>query len=115
MLLTEAGDRKVEAVRAIRTITGLSLWNSKLLLDSAPIAITEPDWIDVADDAARLLEDAGAKVIVLCDWCDRAITREAIPVDSTLCQGPWPTGTCRGVAQRLRTGYDHSERTHSQI
>ncbi|WP_252866213.1 MULTISPECIES: ribosomal protein L7/L12 [Streptomyces] len=43
MLLTGPGDRKTEALRAIRTITGLSLWDSKLLLDSAPVAITEPD------------------------------------------------------------------------
>ncbi|WP_276209454.1 ribosomal protein L7/L12 [Streptomyces dangxiongensis] len=41
MLLTEVGDRKMEAVRAIRTITGLSLWDSGLLLDSAPTSAPE--------------------------------------------------------------------------
>ncbi|MFG2987639.1 ribosomal protein L7/L12 [Streptomyces sp. NPDC048258] len=75
MLLTEAGDRKVEVVRAIRTVTGLSLWNSKLLLDSAPVAVTEPNWLEVADEAARALEDAGARATVLCDWCDRTLPR----------------------------------------
>lgn len=95
VLLTEAGDRKVEAVRALRAVTGLSLWKSRLLLDSAPIAVTEFDWLEGADDAARLLEDAGAHVTVVCDWCERAITRESVPVDPTPCHGPWPPGTCR--------------------
>ncbi|MGW2988156.1 ribosomal protein L7/L12 [Streptomyces goshikiensis] len=81
VLLTEAGDRKAEAVRAIRTVTGLSLWNSKLLLDSAPVAVTEPNWLEIADEAARVLEDAGARATVLCDWCDRTITRGANPID----------------------------------
>ncbi|MFF3863313.1 ribosomal protein L7/L12 [Streptomyces sp. NPDC002209] len=93
VLLTEAGDRKVEAVRAIRTVTGLSLWNSKLLLDSAPVAVTEPNWLGVADEAARVLEEAGATAMVLCDWCDRTITRG--PIDLAPCRGPWPAEACR--------------------
>ncbi|WP_329316062.1 ribosomal protein L7/L12 [Streptomyces sp. NBC_01278] len=95
VLLTEAGNRKVEAVRAIRTVTGLSLWNSKLLLDSAPVAVTEPNWLEVADEAARVLEDAGARATVLCDWCDRTITRGADPIDPAPCKGPWPAEACR--------------------
>ncbi|MDD9375157.1 ribosomal protein L7/L12 [Streptomyces sp. ZAF1911] len=95
MLLAEAGDRKVEVVRAIRTVTGLSLWNSKLLLDRAPVAVTEPNWLEVADEAARALEDAGARATVLCDWCDRTITRGAGPLNPAPCQGPWPAETCR--------------------
>ncbi|WP_328303277.1 ribosomal protein L7/L12 [Streptomyces sp. NBC_00435] len=95
MLLTEAGDRKMEAVRAIRTITGRSLWNSKLLLDSAPVAVTGPHWLEAADEAAGLLEDAGAHAAMLGDWCDRTITPGAGPVDPAPCQGPWPADTCR--------------------
>ncbi|MEU9107815.1 ribosomal protein L7/L12 [Streptomyces xanthophaeus] len=41
VLLTESGDRKTETIRAIRTVTGLGLWNCKLLLDSAPVAVTD--------------------------------------------------------------------------
>ncbi|MCX5130257.1 ribosomal protein L7/L12 [Streptomyces sp. NBC_00347] len=95
VLLTESGDRKAEAIRVIRTITGLSLWNSKLLLDSVPVAVTEPDWLEAAQDAAGALEAAGAHATVLCDWCDRTITREAGPLDPTPCSGPWPPETCR--------------------
>ncbi|MET9695244.1 ribosomal protein L7/L12 [Streptomyces sp. NPDC006514] len=60
VLLTGSGDRKTEAIRAIRTVTGLSLWNGKLLLDSAPVAVTEPVWLETAQDAAGALEAAGA-------------------------------------------------------
>lgn len=95
VLLTEAGHRKFEAVRAIRTITGLSLWNSKLLLDSAPVAVTGPDWLEVADEAAGVLEGAGARATVVCDWCDRAITWGAGPIDPAPCKGPWPAEACR--------------------
>ncbi|MET9959653.1 ribosomal protein L7/L12 [Streptomyces sp. NPDC006326] len=95
VLLTEAGDRKVEAVRAMRTVTGLSLWNSKLLLDSAPVAVTEPNWLEVAEEAARVLEDAGARATVLCAWCDRTIRRGAAPIEAAPCKGPWPAEACR--------------------
>ncbi|MFF7717644.1 ribosomal protein L7/L12 [Streptomyces sp. NPDC007988] len=95
VLLTGPGDRQTEAVRAIRTVTGLSLWNSKLLLDNAPVAVTEPDWLEAAQDAAGVLEAAGAQAAVLCDWCDRTIPREAGPLDPAPCSGPWPPETCR--------------------
>ncbi|MFE6849058.1 ribosomal protein L7/L12 [Streptomyces sp. NPDC057686] len=94
MLLTDAGDRKMDAVRAIRTITGLSLWNSRLLLDRAPVAVTEPRWLEATDEAARLLEDAGARATVVCDWCDRTITRGAGLLDPAPCKGPWPADAC---------------------
>uniref|UniRef100_A0AAU2JYG3 Ribosomal protein L7/L12 n=1 Tax=Streptomyces sp. NBC_00049 TaxID=2903617 RepID=A0AAU2JYG3_9ACTN len=93
--MTEAGERKTEAVRAMRTITGLSLWNSKLLLDRAPVAVTQPRWLEAAQNAAGPLEDAGARATVVCDWCDRTLTRGAGPVDPGPCKGPWPADTCR--------------------
>ncbi|MFF8934660.1 ribosomal protein L7/L12 [Streptomyces paradoxus] len=74
VLLTELGDRKAEAIRAIRTVTGLSLWNSQFLLDSALVAVTEPDWLEAAQAAAGALETAGAHAAVVCDWCDRTVT-----------------------------------------
>ncbi|MDD9375338.1 ribosomal protein L7/L12 [Streptomyces sp. ZAF1911] len=95
VLLTEPGERKAEVIRAIRTVTGLSLWNSRLLLDGAPVAVTEPDWLEAAQDAAGVLEAAGAHVTVLCDWCDRTVTRVAGPLDPASCKGPWPPETCR--------------------
>ncbi|MEJ8639776.1 ribosomal protein L7/L12 [Streptomyces sp. MS2.AVA.5] len=95
VLLAGGRERETEVIRALRAVTGLSLWNSKLLLDSAPVAITEPDWLETAQDAAGSLEAAGAHVTVLCDWCDRTITREAGPLDPAPCSGPWPPEACR--------------------
>lgn len=48
VLLTEAGDRKTEAIRAVRTVTGLSLWNSKLLLAGAPVDVPVAGWPEAA-------------------------------------------------------------------
>lgn len=93
--LTEAGDRKTAAVRALRTVTGLSLWNSKLMLDRAPVAVTEPNWLEAAQDAAEILSVAGVRATVVCDWCDRTVTPQAGPLDPAPCKGPWPSQTCR--------------------
>ncbi|WP_374115728.1 ribosomal protein L7/L12 [Streptomyces sp. NK15101] len=93
----------MEAIRAIRTVTGLSLWNSKLLLDSAPVAVTQPHWLETAQDAAGLLEAAGAHVAVVCDWCDRTVTRGAEPLDPAPCSGPCGPGLlgpCASPARR---------------
>ncbi|MBT2545019.1 ribosomal protein L7/L12 [Streptomyces sp. ISL-44] len=94
MLLTDAGDRKMEAVRAIRTVTGLSLWNSKLLLASAPVEITAAGWLEVADGAVRVLEDASARITLLCDCCGRTIRRGAFPVNLARYMEPWSLETC---------------------
>ncbi|MFB6565508.1 ribosomal protein L7/L12 [Streptomyces sp. NPDC056400] len=117
VLLTESGDRKMEAIRAIRTVTGLSLWNSKLLLDGAPVAVTGPVWLETAQDVAGALEAAGANATVICDWCDRTITRAAGQLDPAPCSGPWPPEACRASCppHRQRTGENHHRRTHRRI
>lgn len=84
----------MEAVRAIRTVTGVSLWNSKLLLASAPVEITAAGWLEVADAAVRVLEDAGARITLLCDCCGRTIRRGAFPVNSARYTEPWSLETC---------------------
>ncbi|MFI6007131.1 ribosomal protein L7/L12 [Streptomyces sp. NPDC051366] len=94
LLLTEAGDRRMEAVRAIRTVTGLSLWNSKLLLASAPVEVRVASWLEVSDEAVQLLEDAGARTTLLCDCCGRPIRRGAFPVNSAQYTEPWSLEIC---------------------
>ncbi|MFD4246921.1 ribosomal protein L7/L12 [Streptomyces sp. NPDC058525] len=94
VLLTGAGDRKMEAVRAIRAVTGLSLWNSKLLLAEAPVEIEAAGWFEAAVEAARTLEDAGARTRLLCDCCGCPIRRGAFPLTSAQCTGPWPAAIC---------------------
>ncbi|MER5860544.1 ribosomal protein L7/L12 [Streptomyces sp900105245] len=94
--LVAAGDRKTDAVRAIRTVTGRSLFESKLLLDRAPAAVTEPVWLEAAQDAARVLESAGVHTAVVCDWCERTVNRGDGPLDPGPCAGPWwPAESCR--------------------
>ncbi|WP_411572713.1 ribosomal protein L7/L12 [Streptomyces xanthophaeus] len=94
MLLTEAGDWKMEAVRAIRSVTGLSLWNSRLLLADAPVEIVAAGWFEAAVEVARTLEDAGARARLLCDCCGRPIRRGAFPRTSAQCTGPRPLEIC---------------------
>ncbi|MFE9637325.1 ribosomal protein L7/L12 [Streptomyces sp. NPDC006463] len=94
MLLTEAGERKTEAVRAIRTVTGLSLWNSKLLLADAPVELEVAGWFEAAVEAARTLEDAGARTRLLCDCCGRPIRRGAFPLTSVQCTDLRPLEIC---------------------
>ncbi|MGR4880632.1 ribosomal protein L7/L12 [Streptomyces sp. LARHCF249] len=94
MLLTQAGDGKMEAVRAIRTVTGLSLWNSKLLLAGAPVEIAAVGWFEAAVEAAGILEDSGARTRLLCDCCGRTIRWGAFPLNSAQYTEPWPLEIC---------------------
>lgn len=41
VLVTESGNRGQKALQAVRAVTGLSLWHSKLLLGSVPAAVLE--------------------------------------------------------------------------
>jgi large subunit ribosomal protein L7/L12 len=58
----EAGDKKVEVIKAVRAITGLGLKDAKGLVDTAPSIIKEGVNKAEADEYAKQLEDAGAKV-----------------------------------------------------
>ncbi len=60
--LLEAGDKKVNAIKAVREITGLGLKEAKALVDGAPSVIKEDVAKEEAENAKKLLEDAGAKV-----------------------------------------------------
>ena len=62
VMLTGAGDKKVEVIKVVRAVTGLGLKEAKDLVDGAPKAVKEG--INKADAAAlkKQLEDAGAKV-----------------------------------------------------
>jgi hypothetical protein len=83
----------MEAVRAIPTVTGLSLWNSKFLLADAPVEIATASWFEAADETARILDDAGARTTLLCDCCGRTIRRGAFPVNSARHTEPWSLET----------------------
>ena len=58
----DAGDKKVNVIKAVRAITGLGLKEAKALVDDAPSAIKEGVSKDEADDIQKQLEEAGATV-----------------------------------------------------
>ena len=62
VVLTSAGDKKVNVIKAVRAITGLGLKEAKALVDDAPSAIKEGVSKDEADDVQKQLEEAGATV-----------------------------------------------------
>ena len=61
VILTAAGDNKVNVIKAVREITGLGLKEAKDLVDGAPKPIKEAVDKKTAEEAKKKLEDAGAK------------------------------------------------------
>ncbi len=62
VILTAAGDKKVNAIKAVRGITGLGLKEAKDLVDGAPSPIKEGATKEEAEDFKKQLEEAGATV-----------------------------------------------------
>jgi large subunit ribosomal protein L7/L12 len=62
VVLTGAGDAKINVIKAVREITQLGLKEAKDLVDSAPKAIREGVSREDAETAAGKLRDAGAAV-----------------------------------------------------
>ncbi len=64
VILASAGANKVNAIKAVRAITGLGLKEAKDLVESAPAAVKEAVSKDEAAKFKKELEDAGATVEV---------------------------------------------------
>ena len=62
VVLTAAGDKKVEVIKVVRAATGLGLKEAKDLVDGAPKPVKEGIAKADADALKKQLEDAGAKV-----------------------------------------------------
>lgn len=62
IFLAEAGDKKVNVIKAVREITGLGLKEAKAVVDGAPGVVKEGVAKEEAEAAKKALEDAGAKV-----------------------------------------------------
>ena len=62
VVLSAAGDQKVQVIKAVRAITGLGLKEAKDMVDGAPKAIKEGVPKDEAESAKKQLEEAGAEV-----------------------------------------------------
>ncbi|MEE9189610.1 MAG: 50S ribosomal protein L7/L12 [Candidatus Neomarinimicrobiota bacterium] len=62
VVLTEAGQAKINVIKAVRTLTDLGLKEAKELVDSAPKPIKEGISKTEADEMKKVLEEAGATV-----------------------------------------------------
>jgi large subunit ribosomal protein L7/L12 len=62
LVLTGAGEKKVNVIKVVRSITGLGLKEAKDLVDGAPSTVKEALGKDDAEKAKKQLEEAGASV-----------------------------------------------------
>jgi large subunit ribosomal protein L7/L12 len=62
VILAAAGEKKINVIKEIRTITGLGLKEAKDLVEGAPKPVKEGVTKDEAAKIKKVLEDAGAKV-----------------------------------------------------
>jgi large subunit ribosomal protein L7/L12 len=62
IVLSAAGEKKVNVIKAVRGLTGLGLKEAKELVDSAPSTLKEGVSKDEAEAAKKELEEAGATV-----------------------------------------------------
>jgi large subunit ribosomal protein L7/L12 len=64
VVLTGAGDKKIQVIKVVRAATGLGLKEAKALVDEAPKPIKEGVEREEADKLKAELEEAGASVEV---------------------------------------------------
>jgi large subunit ribosomal protein L7/L12 len=62
VMLTGAGDKKIQVIKVVRAATGLGLKEAKALVDEAPKPVKEGIEKDEADKLKQELEEAGASV-----------------------------------------------------
>ncbi len=62
VVLTGAGQQKIQVIKVVRAVTGLGLKEAKDLVDSAPKAVKEGVNQEEADQVKAQLEEAGASV-----------------------------------------------------
>jgi large subunit ribosomal protein L7/L12 len=62
VILTSAGDKKINVIKEVRGITGLGLKEAKDLVEGAPKAVKEAAAKDEAEEIKKKLEAAGASV-----------------------------------------------------
>ncbi len=61
VVLTEAGPKKINAIKAVRAITGLGLKEAKEAVEGAPTVLKEAISKDDAEAILKQIEEAGAK------------------------------------------------------
>jgi large subunit ribosomal protein L7/L12 len=64
VIITAAGDKKIQVIKVVRAATGLGLKEAKAVVDEAPKAVKEGVEREEADKLRAELEEAGASVEV---------------------------------------------------
>jgi large subunit ribosomal protein L7/L12 len=64
VILTAIGDKKIQVIKEVRSITGLGLKEAKALVDAAPKEVKEGVSKEEAEEIKKKLTDAGATVEV---------------------------------------------------
>ncbi len=62
VVLTDAGAKKINVIKAVRALTGLGLKEAKEAVESTPSTIKEGVDKETAEEAKKALEEAGASV-----------------------------------------------------
>ena len=62
VILAAAGDKKIQVIKEVRTITGLGLKDAKDLVEAAPKAIKEGVKKEEAEEIKKKVEEAGGSV-----------------------------------------------------
>jgi large subunit ribosomal protein L7/L12 len=62
VVLTNAGDKKIQVIKVVRAVTGLGLKEAKDLVDGAPNPVKEGATQEEADQIKAQLQEAGAEV-----------------------------------------------------
>jgi large subunit ribosomal protein L7/L12 len=62
VILTGAGDKKIQVIKVVRELTGLGLKEAKAVVDEAPKPVKEKVAKAEADDMRKKLEEVGATV-----------------------------------------------------
>jgi len=62
VVLEAVGDKKIQVIKEVRTLTSLGLGEAKALVDGAPSTVLEGANKETADKAKAVLEEAGATV-----------------------------------------------------
>jgi large subunit ribosomal protein L7/L12 len=62
VMLTSAGDKKIQVIKAVRELTSLGLKEAKEMVEGAPVAVMEGASKDDAEAAKTKIEEAGGAV-----------------------------------------------------
>ncbi|MGE3192441.1 MAG: 50S ribosomal protein L7/L12 [Microbacteriaceae bacterium] len=64
VVIENAGDKKIQVIKEVRTLTNLGLGEAKALVDGAPSTVLEGANKEAAEKAKAVLEEAGATVVL---------------------------------------------------